>query len=320
MRNFIPLFALLLSSAAAAQDGALLVTSKQTQSLVIVDGRSLAVTARIPVGENPHEVVVGPDGKTAYVSNFEEGVGHELAVVDLASATARASLEVSPLVGPHGMAFQGGKLWFTADRSQALAALDPATGKLLEIVGTGQERTHMLWIAADGARMLATNAGSGTASFYEKVETGGWKHRVLPTGPAAEGFAVSPDGKQAWVGAADGTIAVIDLAAGSVAASFQSGTKGDNRLAFTTDGKLLLVTQRADPDLVAIDVASRRIVKKIPIQEHGASGILIEPNGNRVFVACPRDHYVAVVDLHKLEMIGKVDVGREPDGLAWWVR
>ena len=44
----------------------------------------------------------------------------------------------------------------------------------------------------------------------------------------------------------------------------------------------------------------------------------MQPDGARVFVACPRDHYVAVVDLHTLEMVAKIDAGREPDGLAWW--
>jgi YVTN family beta-propeller protein len=46
----------------------------------------------------------------------------------------------------------------------------------------------------------------------------------------------------------------------------------------------------------------------------------LQPDGGRVFVACPRDHYVAVVDLGSLTMVDKIDVGREPDGMTWWVR
>jgi DNA-binding beta-propeller fold protein YncE len=67
-----------------------------------------------------------------------------------------------------------------------------------------------------------------------------------------------------------------------------------------------------------LDPHTRAVVKRIPIEQRGASGIAIEPSGKRAFIACPRDHYVAVVDLTTLEMTGKIDAGREPDGLAWW--
>ena len=75
---------LLMSIPGAAQvQGALLVVTKQSHALAIVDGATLQVLARVPIGEDPHEVTVGPDGKTAYVSNYGEGTLHTLAVVDL---------------------------------------------------------------------------------------------------------------------------------------------------------------------------------------------------------------------------------------------
>jgi hypothetical protein len=54
--------------AAHAQE-ALLVVTKQSHALAIVDGATLHVLARVPIGEDPHEVIVGPDKNTAYVSN-----------------------------------------------------------------------------------------------------------------------------------------------------------------------------------------------------------------------------------------------------------
>jgi DNA-binding beta-propeller fold protein YncE len=46
----------------------------------------------------------------------------------------------------------------------------------------------------------------------------------------------------------------------------------------------------------------------------------MQPDGRRVFVACTPDDYVAVVDVPSLEMVGRIDPGRQPDGLAWAVR
>jgi DNA-binding beta-propeller fold protein YncE len=124
--------------------------------------------------------------------------------------------------------------------------------------------------------------------------------------------------REAWVGNEDGTISLIDLAAEKVVAALPAGVPGANRLKFTPDGRLVLVTTHTGKDLVVIDSHTRQTVTRIPIEQRGASGIQIQPDGTRAFVACPRDHYVAIVDLHRLTMVGKIDAGREPDGLAWW--
>jgi YVTN family beta-propeller protein len=46
----------------------------------------------------------------------------------------------------------------------------------------------------------------------------------------------------------------------------------------------------------------------------------MDPVGDRAFVACSPNNYIAIVDLKTLEVTGHLDVGGEPDGLAWAVR
>lgn len=312
--------------------GELLVVSKQTHSLAMVDGRTLQVVGRAPIGEDPHEVVVGPDGKTAYVSNYAEATLHTLARVDLVGRKALPAVDVTPLLGVHGVAVHEGKIWFTAEGSKALGVLDAGTGRVEAVLGTGQEMTHVVWVSRDGGRVVASNPGSGTVSLFERVmvhpvQAAGvladytravWKQVLVPVGEKAEGFAVSPDEREVWVGNDDGTISVIGLGAGRVVETVRAGVVGANRLKFTVDGARVLVTTHRGKDLVVIDARSRGVVKRVPIEENGASGIALEPNGARAFVACPRDHFVAVVDLKTLVRVATVEAGREPDGLAWW--
>jgi YVTN family beta-propeller protein len=322
---------------AAHAQGALLVVTKQSHALAIVDGATLQVLARVPIGEDPHEVIVGPDRKTAYVSNYGEGTLHTLAVVDLPDQKPLPSIDLTPLRGPHGLAFHNETLWFTAEGSKALGTLDPKTRQIETVLGTGQDKTHLVWVSKDGRKVVASNAGSGTMSVFDRTEVKpvtvpgaplplasytvpGWRHTLIPVGQAAEGFAVSPDEQKLWVGNEDGTISIIDLASEKVEASLAADVRGANRLKFTPDGRLVLVTTHTGKDLVVIDSQTRKVIKRIPIEERGASGIQVQPDGTRAFVACPRDHYVAVVDLHRLTMVKKIDVGREPDGLAWWAR
>jgi YVTN family beta-propeller protein len=144
-----------------------------------------------------------------------------------------------------------------------------------------------------------------------------WTETVIPVGKGDEGFDVSPDGRELWTAdAQDGTISVVDTAGKKVAATLDAKVFGANRLKFTTDGKLALISTLGGTDLVVYDTASRKEVKRIKIG-HGAAGILMQPDGSRAFVACGPDNYVAIIDLKTLEVAGHIDAGGEPDGLAW---
>jgi YVTN family beta-propeller protein len=60
-------------------------------------------------------------------------------------------------------------------------------------------------------------------------------------------------------------------------------------------------------------------VKRLAIGR-GAAGIQMQPDGARAYVACTPDDNVAVIDVSKLEVIGRIEAGRQPDGLGWVVR
>ena len=89
-----------------------------------------------------------------------------------------------------------------------------------------------------------------------------------------------------------------------------------SRLKFTSDGKYVAISSQRSGDLVVYDAATRREIKRIPIGT-GAAGILMDPGRPRVFVSCSPDNYVAVVDLKTFSVVGHIDVGAQPDGLAW---
>ena len=51
--------------AQSTQGSSLLVLSKQDHTLSVVDPSSLKVVARMPVGNDPHEVIASTDGKSS---------------------------------------------------------------------------------------------------------------------------------------------------------------------------------------------------------------------------------------------------------------
>jgi YVTN family beta-propeller protein len=346
--------------AQATPQRALLALSKSDHTLAIVDPITLKVLARVPVGPDPHEVIASSDGKTAYVSNMGGGPNgelHELNVIDLVGQKALPNIDIKPFLGPHGLMFAAGKLWFTAQGADAVVRYDPATASIDWCMGTGQERTHMIYVTPDGKNVYTTNVTAGTVTIMQDtlLPVGGppmgfgpaggapvgnkppdglpmghmppdakprltWVQNVIPVSKGSEGFDVSPDGKELWTAASsDGTIAVIDIASKKVTATIDAKALGANRLKFTPNGKQVLVSSLRSGDLFVYDAATHKRLKQISLGK-GAAGILVDPDGSRAFVGCTADNYVSVVDLKKMEVSGHIDVGGGPDGLAWAIR
>src|SRR6266851_2693869 len=165
----VSLFAGGLLAAQGTSQTSLLVLSKRGHTLATVDPSSLKVLAKVPVGDDPHEVIASADGRTAYVSNYGGGSLHTLAVVDLVEQKAMPAIELGPLNGPHGLMFVGGKTWFTAEGSKVIGRFDPATQRVDWVLGTGQNRTHMIWVSEDEKKIVTANVSSGTMSLMELV-------------------------------------------------------------------------------------------------------------------------------------------------------
>ncbi len=321
---------LLPVQAQTSPPGTLLVLSKADQTLSTVDPITLKVLGRTASGPDPHEVVASDDGRMAYIANYNGG-GNIITPVDLAAMKTLAPIDLGPLRAPHGLHFAGGKLWFTAEAAKAIGSYDPATSKVDWILGTGQNRTHMIVVSSDLSRMVTSNVSSATMTIIEKTAATGrggrgagpqtdWNETVVAVGRGAEGFDISPDGKEIWAAnAQDGTVSIVDAAAKKVTDTLAANVNGANRLKFTPDGRRVLVSTLSGPDLVIIDAATRREVKRVKIGR-GAAGIQMQPDGARAYVACTPDDYVAVIDLNTLDVVGHIEAGRQPDGLAWIAR
>lgn len=327
----------------------LLAISKSDHILAIIDPATLKVIARLPVGSDPHEVIASADGKTAYVSIYGGGSLHEINVLDLVNQKVLSTINTMPLKGIHGLDFVGDKVWFTAEGSKSIGRYDPATGLFDWSMGTGQDRTHMIYVTPDSKRIYTTNVASGTVSILVDTvmmprgggpkgggpqglgpQGGGpqggpphpphsdWEQTLVPVGKGSEGFDLSPDGKQLWTVSADeGIITIINVYTKAVIASINAKIMGANRLKITPDGKRVLITSLQNGDLFVYDATSLKEIKHLSTG-HGAAGILIDPDGSRAFIGCTADDYVAVVDLKTLKVTDHIDI-KGADGLAWAV-
>lgn len=319
--------------------GRLLVLSKGDLTLLVIDPVSLKIVGKVPSGPDPHEVAASADGRTAYISNYGAGRGgfNTLTVADLVNFTARPPIDLGPLRGPHGMFQAGGKIYFTAEVAKAIGRVDPATNKVDWVLGTGQDISHMVVASPDAKRLFTVNVQSASASVIERaVGRAGrfapaadddWTIASIKVGDPAddfEGFDVSPDGRELWTASPRGKIAIVDTISKKLAQAIDApGVSGANRVKFTPDGKRVLISRLsggAAPgtgNIIVFDAATRKEIKRIDAGG-GVGGILMQPDGARAYGSSRTG--LVVIDLKTYEVVGRIDVGPNPDGVAWAAR
>jgi YVTN family beta-propeller protein len=128
---------------------------------------------------------------------------------------------------------------------------------------------------------------------------------------------LSPDERELWTAhSRDGSVSIIDVSQKRVAQTIPVLTKRSNRLQFTPDGKRVLISDTYGGEVIVLETASRKQIKRIHTGGQ-PEGVLITPDGARAFVGLGNGNAVAVIDLTFLAMTGKVQTGPETDGLAW---
>src|ERR1700730_11334929 len=238
---FLALFITTRCVGAQTPSPALLVLEKSDNMLAIIDPAMLKIVARVPAGPDPHEVESSPDGKLAYISNYggSDSSLHTISVVDLNTQKPLPPIDLGALHSPHGLAFAGGKLYFTAETNKVVSRYDPATQTVDWLIGTGQDRTHIVAVSPALDRVFTSNVSSGTISIIEEAPTPSfgpppagspgsaqrsgpppgaprktWRVTNVAAGLGSEGFDLAPDGQEIWVAnAQDGTITIIDVSA-----------------------------------------------------------------------------------------------------------
>ncbi len=316
----LPLLCAFFAAASAAADlpsPALLALNKEG-TLAIVNPTTKQVVAKVRVGESPHEAAASADGKLAFVSNYGGPTpGSTISVIDLVAQKEIHRVDLGSLRRPHGLAVFDGKLYFTCEINKIIGRYDPATNQIDWLLGTGQDQTHMIELNSDGRQIYTANISGNTISVIDRNGAASWLVTSIPVGKGPEGFDVTPDGKELWAaGSRDGSVSVIDIATKRVTRTFNVQTKRSNRLRFTPDGRLVLISDLDAGDLLILDRETRRELKRIKLGKEPA-GILIRPDGARAYVAVTGDSNIAVIDLKRLDLIDRLSTGENPDGMAW---
>jgi YVTN family beta-propeller protein len=185
--------------AISADDSKAYVCLSIANKLAVVNLTSGAVTQQIAVGIAPWDVVLSPDGNTAYVSDWG---GRFPTGGDLTAPSAGTEV----VIDSRGVAASG-----------VVSFVNLLTGLQTAQTATGLHPCD-LELSADGQTLYVANANSDTVSVINTV-TGAVKETILvrpdptfPYGSASTGLALSKDGSSLFVtSGGNNAVALVEL-------------------------------------------------------------------------------------------------------------
>ncbi len=296
----------------------LVVVCKRDGFVEFHDAKNFALLEEIKLPDFPHEVVLSPDRRKAYVSIYGNGQvgtntepGTKIAVLDLAARKLDGFIEIAPFLAPHGLMFdKNGLLWATAESSHALVYIDPKRGIVLGHVETGSLRTHFMAVTADGTKIYVPHRQLSFMSVID-TETRQVIKRIPDFRYECQGVATAPDGNRVYqASSARPEVSVIDPRTDTVAGRIAIEGLGDfppqlNRLRVSPDNRYLVISFNVSRIAAVIDTEA-------PERQHlfklgkGPMGIAFAEDLDHAFVTNHDEGTIAAIDLKAMQLAGSI--------------
>jgi YVTN family beta-propeller protein len=140
----------------------------------------------------------------------------------------------------------------------------------------------------------------------------------MPGGVYPDGIAYAPDVRKLYVSDENGnTETVIDTRSNRRIATIELGGSVGNSQYDPVSGHIFVNVQ-GTRELVEIDPVSDTVVRHFPLMGAvGNHGLLIDAAHRLAFIACEGNDRLLVMDLNSKKVVGRLELGKEPDVLAF---
>jgi YVTN family beta-propeller protein len=275
----------------------------------VIETASDVAIASIPVGGEPVDVAISPNGARAYVANKSED---SVAVIDTATNAVVGTVTVGK--EPLGIAASpdGHRVYVTDFGDEGVSVIDTASNAVVGgPIPVGKEPDGVV-VSPDGSRLfVAQRAGdvsivdTSTGAVVDLVPDprGPSRLALLPNG----GRAFVTDGAAASVSAfnpANGNVLGLPIVTGAKPAGIAIVPGGSGYAASPLDGTLTPI----DPALETL----YEPIGGFP----GATGIAIRPDGLQGYVTNGTGSTVSILDTSRNVAVGSIPVGAAPRGVA----
>lgn len=276
-------------------DGNYLFTAnKDTADATVFKTRGMSLLKRIPVGDNPEFVKIGPSGKWIYTS-FEPGSTGGPPTEGEEEGESSQSEPPAEIVSFNTGDWSRGKS-FTA----------------------GQE-TEGIEFSADGEQLIVANEAQNTLGVYD-VETGALSKEVnlVSYGRRPRGVKLAPQGdRYAVTMEGSGTLLLLDQKF-NVLKSVSTAAKPYG-VAFDRQGKRIFVAAAAAHEFQVYSADSLQLLGQTPVGKR-CWHFTFTPDDSKILLACGRSDNVYVIDPNTYKAITVIDGFHTPWGIITYPR
>ena len=273
---------------------------------------------RVELGNFPATMQTTPDGEFLYVVNFNlhgDPVPSSVSVV-----ATEAMVEVArttTCVMPHGSRVnpQGTKQYSACMMDDMIVEIDTRTFGAARHFMVAKGREH----GDAGPPHRTTAAGSPQHDMSG--------HGMTPPKPGDDACSPtwaqpSADGSKVYVACNKSSdIVEIDVAAWKMTRRIPAGP-GVYNLAVSSDGRLLIATNKRGQSVSIIDLASGRELARVPTKRKVVHGAVVSPDNRYAFISVEgigsEPGTVEMIDLGSFQTVATVDVGQQAGGIDFF--
>ncbi len=310
----------MLSATVAHDPAYVYVPNSISNTVSVIDQRSMKVISTFPGGNEPQHVVPSYDLKTLYVTADVPGSG-SLTPIDAATGKPGPQIKVDDVYN----------MYFTPDGKYAIAVqeaytrlafYDPHTWTLHDTLSLPScQGIDHLDFTADGKQLLASCEFANRMVVVDVAShtlTRTIDLHEVPNGKPQD-VKLSPDGTVFYVAdmIANG-IYTIDAKTFEVLGFLPTGASAHG-LYVARDSRRMFVTNRGEGSITVFDLRTRKIITKWLIPGGGSPDMgNISADGFVLWLSGRSDGVVYAISTVDGHLIAKIPVGAGPHGLTVW--
>jgi YVTN family beta-propeller protein len=289
-------------------------SGEATVSLIDMPTRKVIKT--VPVGKEPHHLMMTPDQKTLLIAN---AAGNDVVLMNPVSGELTG--KIPNIIDPYQIGYSPNHKWFIAngnrlDRVDVYHA-QGADLKLAKSIKLGKTPSHVAFTSDSKTAFITLQDSSELAAIDLDTQTVIWK---MPTGNVPAGVWMTPGDQYLLIGiTGEDNVQVIDWKNRREVKRILTG-KGAHNFRPLGDKKHVFVSNRIASTISLINMQTLEKVGDITGLPAGPDDMEITPDGKTLWVTFRFSKKVGVIDIPSMKLITVIPVGKSPHGVFFTPR
>ena len=293
-----------------------IVLNSADASVSLIDMPTRKVIKTVPVGKEPHHLMLTPDQKTLLIAN---AAGNDVQLMN--PVNGELTGKIPEIIDPYQIGYSPNHKWFIANGNRLdrvdIYMADGANLKLAKTMKLSKTPSHIAYTSDSKIAFISLQDSSELAAIDLATQTLLWK---IPTGNTPAGLWMTPGDQYLLVGiTGEDNVQVIDWKNRKEVKRILTG-KGAHNFRPLGDKRQVFVSNRIASSISLINMQTLEKVGNITGLPSGPDDMEITPDGKTMWVTFRFAKKVGVIDIPSMKLIATIPVGKSPHGVFFTPR